>query len=131
MTALKICPSMAEFEALKNRVDLIGGFYSASWTATSTNANNVPLTTETVTLPAGTYLVQVRFPRVNNDNFYWADLRGGMVENSYFRGTTGGRYAVVIPVSEGSKLRLYSAQSGSATFSNTSEGQLRAVRLTV
>lgn len=129
MTSLKICPSMSEFEELKSRVGLIGGYYSANWTSTGTSAHSVQLTTKTAKLPEGNYVVEVRFPRVGNDAYYWLYLSGGQ-ENVYFRGTSGGRYASIVRVLNGTQLYLVSAQSASATFSNIQEGLLRAVRLT-
>lgn len=113
---------------LSNGDNIIGAFWTASWTATSCSGNNQQMTAKTPPLPSGTYIVEVQVPTVNTSGFLCA-VAGAAEGNKYVTGGSYAHAAFVTQVAEGAQLYVVSATSSSYTFSYINRGWLRATRL--
>ena len=106
-------------------------YYSANWTATSSNASNIRLTDDMI-LPKGTYLIAVGSPYIQGAT----GLAGLQI------GTTGDlttfvslpvntytRASYIVQLSSQQTVYLKTQSTASVTFANTERGSLKAVRL--
>ena len=109
----------------------IGTFYFASWTASSSAANNVVLTGN-ITLPAGTYVVCMMVPVISTTNYALAlrDTSSTTVnDNCIHVGIGQSSKTVVVKLTSQRTVRLMSAQSSSCTFTYKERGGLIAMRI--
>lgn len=109
----------------------IGAFYSASWTASSSAANNVILTGN-ITLPAGTYIVCMMVPVISTTNYALAlrDTSNDTInDNCIHVGIGQSSKTVVVKLTSQKTVRLMSAQSAACNFTYRERGGLIVVRI--
>ena len=115
-----------------NRIQPIGNTYTASWTATSSNANNVRVT-NTLTLPAGTYLFFLKVPVCNQSTLYF-QVWSGTDDNNYITaGNVSGAgqsvFSCVATYSQTTTVYGRTNFSMATTYSYLERGYLKAVRI--
>lgn len=103
----------------------LGDTYTAAWTATETSAALTDLT-ETLSLPAGTYLLIGRSPTSSGP--VSVELRGS-VGSQYWMMDTSQSYTWIRTFTSTTQVRLATASSASATYTNTAGGGLQAIRI--
>ena len=110
----------------------VGDYYSAAWTADSSSANGTRLT-NTITLPAGTYLICMMVPVINTETFAMAvtiPSSGAYLTNQCIHvGIGQSSKAVVVKLTESKTIAIAAAQSFACTFSYKERGGLIVVRL--
>lgn len=97
-------------------------FETKPWSATTSSANNNPLT-DAITVPKGHYLVVVNGPTASAD--YSIGVAGTYKEMS----KSGDSFTVLYSASAETSFQVRSAQSASVTFSNISRGSLKVVEV--
>lgn len=108
-----------------DNIDGLGDTYTAAWTATETSAALTDLT-ETLSLPAGTYLIIGRSPTCSGP--VSVELRGS-VGSQYWLMDTNQTYTWIRTFSSTTPVRLATAGSAAVTFANTAGGGLQAIRI--
>ena len=99
-----------------------GSIYRASWTASSSSANNTPLTGD-ITIPAGTYVVTCISPIASaNVSIAIAGQYKEMIKN-------GDSFTIIYSCNDTVTFHVSSAQSTSVTFSYTERGSLTAIQI--
>ena len=107
----------------KTKLDSVGTFYSATWTATSSSALNTNLTTS-FTINPGVYVVVVITPTAS------ANFGMSVDSTPVFCLANGDSKAFIRSFDSGTKtIQAKSAQSGSVTFSNINRGAIWAVKI--
>lgn len=99
-----------------------GSIYRASWAASSSSANNTPLTGD-ITIPAGTYVINCISPVASaNVSIAIAGQYKEMIKS-------GDSFTVIYSCDDTVTLHVSSAQSASVTFSYTERGSLTAIQI--
>lgn len=98
--------------------------YTASWVATSSAANNVKLT-DSLILPAGTYVVVANLPNTST----WMAVQLYGVDSYYGHGQMLQHGTWIITLTQETEIYLRTASSVSCTYSYTNRGRLTAVRI--
>lgn len=99
-----------------------GAIYSASWSAASSAANNTALT-NSVTIPAGTYVLICYSPIAS------VDFSIGVAGHYKEMNKNGDSFALIYSCNETVTFYAQSAQSASVTFSYTERGGLYAIQI--
>ncbi len=99
-----------------------GSFNTTPWAATTSAANNNPLTAG-ITVPSGHYAVSVIGPTASAN--YSISVAGAYKEMN----KNGDSFTVFVAVNGETTFQVRSAQSSSVTFSNISRGMLRVVQI--
>lgn len=108
-----------------DRITGLGDVYTAAWTATESSAAQTDLT-ETLTLPAGTYLIIGRSPTCSGP--VSVELRGSVGSQSWLMDTSQS-YTWLRTFSSTTSVRISTAASTAATWTNTAGGGLQAIRI--
>lgn len=114
--------------------DDFGTIYSASWTANSSSSINVAVS-GTIDLPAGTYIIAAHCPTVNVTNWAFAindsNASATAALDDKFQVAVASYVELVLlyKFTSPAKIRILSAVSVSATFSNLTRGGLYAIRI--
>lgn len=105
------------------KLTTVGSIYTATWTATSSSASGTALTNY-VTLPIGTYVIVLITPTASAN--FMLSLSG-----NYKNVLSSGDCFVIIAnvTTAPAQIRASSAQSASVTFTNTSRGTLKAIKI--
>lgn len=106
----------------------VGAYYEAAWTASSSAANLARLT-NSITLPAGVYVIMAHLPQCSSTPFY-----AGLMGAPDGRNGTGalpnqGVATWVVRLTSASNVYLAAGQSAACAFSYTERGGLQAVRI--
>jgi hypothetical protein len=113
---------------LLTRLSAVGTVYTASWTATSTNANNVRVTNK-ITLPKGTYMFVLKCPVCSQEAALaftvnpFGTTNGGMFARGQSVVTT------VQTLSQLTEVYAETAMSQATTYTYTERAYLTAVRI--
>ena len=124
--------SKSTIEQIQQKLDNVGEYYSATWTANSSNANDAYLT-DTVTIPPGTYIITVKYPSVSTT--CWTSVKYGsgvgtlLDSYSVFCGGSSSSNAFVITIPSEFTIWVASSMSSSCTYTYKERGGLRAVRI--
>lgn len=106
-----------------NRIQPIGNTYTASWTATSSNANNQRVT-DSITLPAGTYILSLKIPACSQESpLAFAVHPIGMYAKGQSITTT------IVTLSAQTTIYGVTNMSQSTSYTYTERGYLKAVRI--
>lgn len=109
----------------------LGTIYEGAWTASSSSANARVLTEE-ITLPKGTYVVNVREPNANAAfTLALYDTVNGIADRYFALPQTGGlgSASCIVNMASSGTMRVQSAQSGAVTFSYIGRGKLQAIKI--
>lgn len=114
-------------EVLK-RIQPIGNTYTASWTATSSNANNQRVT-DSITLPTGTYILSLKIPVCSQESTlaFSVDPIGMSAGGIYAKGQT--IITSVATLSAQTTIYGVTNMSHSTSYTYTERGYLKAVRI--
>lgn len=105
------------------KLNTTGAIYSASWTASSSSASGTALTGY-VTLPIGTYVMVLITPTAS------ANFVLGLSGNYKQVSQNGDCFVIVANVTtDSTQIGATSAQTASVTFTNTSRGSLKAIKV--
>lgn len=113
---------------ITQRFNVSGMFYSADWTAASCSANDVVLT-DSLTLPAGKYVLTVSYPNLSTSEYSTAIWINGARAGRYIRQLTTNSTSIVMNLSTTASVQLRSSQSTACTFSYLTRGGLLALRI--
>lgn len=111
-----------------------GTIYSAEWTASSSSATNVAVS-GSIDLPTGTYIITAHCPTVNVTNWAFAindaNVSATAVLDDKFQVAVVSYVELVLlhKFTSPAKIRILSAASVAATFSNLTRGGLYAMRI--
>ena len=110
----------------------VGDYYSAAWTADSSSANKAVLS-DTITLPAGTYVVSILLPYISTSVFYCSLFNAStndIVNGKWFHGGgSSSSKTSILKLTAQTSVRICASQSATCTFSYKERGGLVAVRL--
>ena len=104
----------------------VGETYTADWTATSSNANNVQVT-NSLTLDAGTYLISVKSPVCSQDSCFFGLYPFGLTYSSIFFNQDIRTYT--ISVTQSTTIFVVTNMSTATNYSYIDRGYLKASRL--
>ena len=104
----------------------VGETYTADWTATSSNANNVQVT-DSLTLDAGTYLISVKSPVCSQDSCFFGLYPFGLTYSSIFFNQDIRTYT--ISVTQSTTIFVVTNMSTATNYSYIDRGYLKASRL--
>ena len=119
----------ALFAKIAAKLNLIGTYYEASWKASSSSTFGTVLT-NSIALPAGTYVITLSAP-VINVAFSYA-ISG--ISSRYFRdyassSMAGSTFTIVQKFTSSTTIKATAAASASVSFTYTERGGLSAVRI--
>lgn len=115
---------------LGEKVPIIGAYYTAEWSATTSSASGTVLCQSPIALPAGTYVVSVVGPVCSENVITTLKRSGNMFSPAryHFVGTATG-FTEIIQLTESGYLQLTAEQSSTVTFSQLTRGYMRALRV--
>ena len=135
-TAQTLSGAIAEHEndisELNSKLDNIGKYYTGSWTAESSAANNIQLTSK-ISLPKGTYVIIGCAPVLSAE-----DKPIALAATSSSDINAVGTYntirsrsviAFVVDVVNDTQVWLKTAYSSSTTYTNINDSKFRAIRI--
>lgn len=112
---------------ISQRLNAIGTTYTASWTATSTSGGSARVT-NSITLPAGTYIVSLRMPIASQSTA----LYFGLSINSIKYGATYANQGIasfIVTLTQEAAIYGVAGMSNSTNYSYIERGYLSAVRI--
>lgn len=107
-----------------------GAVQTASWTANSSNANNVKLT-DSIHLTAGTYVITVKFPNTSATLSTAIQYGTGTLLDSFCtgQGIAYSSHSYVISIPSEIDIFVATATSSSITYTYKDRGGLRAIQI--
>lgn len=135
-TAQTLSGAIAEHEndisELNSKLANIGTYYTGSWTAESSSANNTQLTSK-ISLPKGSYIIIGCAPVLSASDLP-ITLKATSMADISFVGTYNSIrnrsvIAFAVTVVNDTQVWLATAYSSSTTYTNISDSKIRAVRI--
>ena len=105
----------------------IGQVYTASWTATSSNAN-MQRVSDTITLPAGTYIFNVKIPVVSQNSVAFCVEPFGIDVGGWF-GAGQVVQTYIYTVSQPTTCYIATSMSSATNYTYIERGYLKAIRI--
>lgn len=110
-----------------NKLNGIGTVYTASWTATSSNANDQRVS-NTITIPAGTYIFSVKIPICSQNTLAFQVLPFGLSCGGWFgAGQVVQNY--IYKVTQTTTCYIATSMSQATNYTYIDRGYLKAVRI--
>ena len=103
-----------------------GIYLHAAWTATSSSANNTRLT-NSITLPAGTWVIVAKMPVCSVENFYVGLSYGGVPFSAQV--CSQGTSTWIMSLTSQQIVYLMSTQSATMSFSSIERGSIKAIKM--
>lgn len=116
---------VGELSSLQSQISNLGVVYSVAWKASSSSSVNTALT-NSMTLPAGTYVIVVTMP--NCSGSIVSSIRVGDIDHIVI-GNSGMSLTYIAVLASEATVQYVSQQSAKVVFSNIGRGQLRALRI--
>lgn len=103
----------------------IGTVYYAAWTRSGAVAANDVQLTDSIIMPAGTYIIVATHPAQSA----WSTTRIVNVPNRYYYTNSNGTYTAIETFTQEVEIMLKTAGSASCTYSFIDRGRLQAIRI--